>query len=106
MLSRSQTIRRNSRNSDLECESLHGTIKLTGKATYAIENCGGCNCTLLIKKLDDGSFHQPYDESDVTTDDTQLTNEVLKQYYSSPEHYYSRADSSMHFLMMIHKDSP
>ena len=64
-------------------------------ATYAIENCGGCNCTLLVKKLDDGAFHQPYDESGLTTDDTQLTKEVcsfyevVKHYYFSPNYDYS-----------------
>ena len=62
-------------NSDLVCESLHGTIRITGVATYAIENCGGCDCTLLLKKIDDGSFHEPYDESGLTSD-TQLPNKV------------------------------
>ena len=63
-LSRGQILRRNARQAAQECESLHGTIKLTGVATYAIENCGSCNCTLIIKKIEDGSFHEPYDESD------------------------------------------
>ena len=67
-----------SRSQDLACESLHGTIKLRGVATYAIENCGECDCNVLIKKLDDGSFHQPYDESNLITDDTKLPNEVCK----------------------------
>ena len=77
-VSRNQILRRNARQANQECESLHGTIKLTGVATYAIENCGDCDCTLLIKKLEDGSFHQPYDEGGWITDETQLTNEVCE----------------------------
>ena len=77
-LSRSQTQRRNARQANQACESLHGTIKLTGVATYAIENCGDCDCTLLIKKLDDGSFHQQYDESGLKKEITELPTEVCK----------------------------
>ena len=58
------------------CESLHGTIKIHGGATYAIENGGDCDCTLIKEKIDDGSFHQTYDESGLMTEDTLLTNEV------------------------------
>lgn len=78
VLTRNQIEGRNARNSDLECDRLHGTIKLTGMATYAIENCGDCDCHLLIKKIEDGAFHLTYDESDLTTDDTQLPNEVFE----------------------------
>ena len=79
MLSRNQI---NAKNR--VCESLHGTIKIHGGATYDIENCGDCDCTLFKEKIDvtydesgdDGSFHQNYDESGLMTEDTQLTNEV------------------------------
>ena len=80
-LSRGQISRRNARQSAQECESLHGTIKLTGVATYAIENCGSCNCTLIIKKIEDGAFHEPYDESDLTQDNNQLTEKVCNHIY-------------------------
>ena len=78
-------LRRNARQANQTCESLHGTIKLSGVATYAIENCGDCECTLLIKKLDDGSFHIPHDDRGVTTDDTQLSNEVCKLFSSASQ---------------------
>ena len=80
-LSRGQILRRNARQAAQECESLHGTIKLTGVAIYAIENCGSCNCTLIIKKIEDGSFHEPYDESDLRPDDKQLTEKVCNHIY-------------------------
>ena len=80
-LSRNQITRKNVRQADQACESVHGTIKLTGVATYAIENCGDCDCTLLIKKLEDGSFHQQYNESGLKKEITELPNEVSKIFY-------------------------
>ena len=65
------------RNSDQECDIIHGTFKLTGIGTFAIENCGGCNCHLVIKKIEDNAFHPTYDESGLLTDDSQLPIEVL-----------------------------
>ena len=64
-------------NPDLECDSIHGTFKITGVGTFAIENCGDCNCHLVIKKIDDNALHPTYDESGLITDDSQLPIEVL-----------------------------
>ena len=59
-----------------DCDRIHGTFKITGVGTFAIENCGDCNCNVLIKQIDDNAFHPPYDDSNIITDDSQLPIEV------------------------------
>ena len=69
-------VTRNS-DSDPECERIHGTFKIRGLGSFAIENCGGCDCTVVIQKIEDSAFHSTYDESNPRTDETQLPIAVL-----------------------------
>ena len=64
-------------NPNGDCDRIHGTFKITGVGTFAIENCGGCDCTLVIKQVDDNASHPPYDDSGLITDDSQLPAEVM-----------------------------
>ena len=68
-------------NPNGDCDRIHGTFKITGVGTFAIENCGDCNCNVLIKQIDDNAFHPPYDDSNIITDDSQLPIEVKIIYY-------------------------
>ena len=61
----------------MKCDSIHGTFKITGIGSFAIENCGDCDCHLVIKQVEDNAVHPPYDEVGLITDDSQLPLEVL-----------------------------
>ena len=67
-----------SRKSDaaLDCEQLFGTFKISGVGTFAIENTGDCGFNDIIQ-VEDNVGHPTYDESILTTDETQLPIEVL-----------------------------
>ena len=65
------------RNDRLGYESIHGTFKITGNGSYAIENCGE-GCHVVIEKNGDNARHPPYDESNLINDDTQLPIEVFE----------------------------
>ena len=62
---------------DGQCDRIHGTFKITGVGTYAIENCGECNCALVLKEIDDNAIHTQYDAEGIITNDSQLPIEVL-----------------------------
>ena len=65
------------RNDRLGYESIHGTFKIPGNGSYAIENCGE-GCHVVIEKNGDNARHPPYDESNLINDDTQLPIEVFE----------------------------
>ena len=72
---------------DGQCDRIHGTFKITGIGTYAIENCGECNCALVLKEIDDNAIHRQYDAEGIITDDSQLPIEVLSSvlYHELPK---------------------
>ena len=63
-------------DADPDCEQLHGTFKISGKGTFAIENTGECGVNVVTQKIEDTADHPTYDESDVETDESQLSIEV------------------------------
>ena len=61
-----------------DCERIHGTFKISGVGSFAIENTGECGVSVVIQKIEDNVGHPTYDESILTTDDTQLPVEVFQ----------------------------
>ena len=59
-----------------DCDQLFGTFKISGVGTFAIENTGDCGFNEIIQ-VQDNVGHPTYDESILTTDETQLPIEVL-----------------------------
>ena len=67
-------------DADPDCEQLHGTFKISGKGTFAIENTGECGVNVLVQITDDNAGHPTYDESEEVTDETELPIEVLSSF--------------------------
>ena len=67
----------------MECEQLHGTFKIRGVGTFAIENTGDCNSNEVIL-VEDSVGHPTYDESMGVTEDNLLSIEVNKVKRSGP----------------------
>ena len=65
-------------DADPDCEQLYGTFKIAGEGTFSIENTGECGVSVVIQKIEDNVGHPTYDESILTTDDTQLPVEVFQ----------------------------
>ena len=61
-----------------DCERIHGTFKISGVGSFAIENTGECGVSVVIQKIEDNGGHPTYDESILPTDDTQLPVEVFQ----------------------------
>ena len=58
-----------------ECERLHGTFKISGVGTFAIENSGDCGINEVVR-VQDNVGHPTYDESFEITDESLLQREV------------------------------
>ena len=71
------------RNDRLGYESIHGTFKIPGNGSYAIENCGP-GCHVVIETFGDSAEHPPYDESNLITEDTDLPIRVFEQAAKEP----------------------
>ena len=59
-----------------DCDQLFGTVKINGVGIFAIENTGECGAFEFVP-VEDNVGHPTYDESILTTDETQLPIEVL-----------------------------
>lgn len=62
-------------NTRLGYRSIHGTFKIPGNGSYAIENCGR-DCHVVVEVTGDNAIHPPYNESNLVTDDSQLPAET------------------------------
>ena len=70
------------RNFELGYESIHGTFKIPGNGSYAIENCGR-GCHVVIEKTGDNARHPEYDESNLILDDADLPARVFQHFDDS-----------------------
>ena len=62
-------------NSRLGYRSIHGTFKIPGNGSYAIENCGP-DCHVVVEVSGDNAIHPDYDEGNLVTDDSLLPTET------------------------------
>ena len=58
-----------------DCDQLFGTVKISGVGEFAIESTGECGA-FEFTPVEDNAGHPTYDESNSTTDDTQLPIQV------------------------------
>ena len=58
-----------------DCDQLFGTVKISGVGEFAIESTGECGA-FEFTAVEDNAAHPTYDESNSTTDETQLPIQV------------------------------